>query len=128
MRVVYRDKGCVVCHAEGTNSVYQYLDDSRFFEGCHIFPFARQSAVCSFLKSSSSIQFNIILLKWTLRGYQRLITDPYTAISIENATRNRRDPLRINSLENGILICLFYHKAYDTLQFSIHPTVLPYLP
>jgi hypothetical protein len=48
MRLVYRDKGCVVCHAEGTDSVYQYRDDSQFFEGFPIFPFARQSAVCSF--------------------------------------------------------------------------------
>jgi hypothetical protein len=76
------------------------------------------------LKSSWSIQLNIILLKWTLRGYQRLIADPYTATSAENATRNKRDPLRINSLENGILLCLFHHNAYDTLRFSIHPTVL----
>ena len=48
MRLVYRDKGCVVCHAEGTASIYQYRDDSRFFEGSHIYPFALQSAVCSF--------------------------------------------------------------------------------
>jgi len=30
MRLVYRDRGCVVCHAEGTASVYQYRDDSQF--------------------------------------------------------------------------------------------------
>jgi hypothetical protein len=47
MRLVYRDKGCVVCHAEGTASIYQYRDDSRFFEGSHIYPFAMQSTVCS---------------------------------------------------------------------------------
>lgn len=46
MRLVCRDKGCVVCHAEGTVSIYQYHDDSRFFEGSH--PFAMQSTVYSF--------------------------------------------------------------------------------
>jgi len=74
MRLVYRDKGCVVCHAEGIDSVYQYHDDSRFFGGSHIFPFAwRQADSGMFiLKSSWSIQLNVILLKWTLRGYQNL--------------------------------------------------------
>ena len=79
------------------------------------------------LKSSLSIQLNIILLKWTLRGYQSLIADPYTATSAENARRNKRDPLRINSLENGILLCLFHHEAYNTFRFSIHPSItLPF--
>ena len=77
------------------------------------------------LKSSLLIQLNIIHLKWKLRGYQSLIADPYTAMTEENATRNKRDPFRINSLENGILLCLSHHKAYDTFRFSIHPTVLP---
>jgi len=79
------------------------------------------------LNPSLLIQLNIILLKWTLRGYQSLMADPYTATSAANATRNKRDPLRINSLENGILLCLSHHKAYDTLRFSIHPIVLPCL-
>ena len=69
----------------------------------------------------------LIVLKWRLRGYQSLIVDPYTATRTENSTRNKRDPLRINSLENGVLLCLTHHKAYDTFRFSIHPTVLPYL-
>ncbi|KAF5375929.1 hypothetical protein D9615_008225 [Tricholomella constricta] len=73
------------------------------------------------LKFLWPIQLNIILLKWALRGYQNLIQDPYTATSAENATRNEEDPLRLNSLENGILFCLLHHKAYDTLRFSIHP-------
>jgi hypothetical protein len=68
---------------------------------------------------------NVVVLKWTLRGYQNFIADPYTATNVENATRNKRDPLRINSLENGLLLCLYHHKAYDTLRFSIHPEVLP---
>jgi len=45
MQLVYRDKGCVVCHAEGTGLIYQYHDDSRFFEGSHIFPFTRHFEV-----------------------------------------------------------------------------------
>ncbi|KAF5375896.1 hypothetical protein D9615_008226 [Tricholomella constricta] len=40
---------------------------------------------------------------------------------VENAIRNKEDPLRLNSLENGILFCLYHHEAYDTLRFSIHP-------
>ena len=52
------------------------------------------------------------------------MVDPYTETNAENATRNKRDPLRINSLENGILLCLCHHKAYDTFRFSIHPMIL----
>ena len=79
------------------------------------------------LVSSWLIQLNVFLLKWNLRDYQSLIADPYTATSSENTTRNKRDPLRMNSLENGILLCLSHHKAYDTMRFSIHPEVFPCL-
>ena len=30
----------------------------------------------------------------------------------------------MNCLENGILVCLFHRKAYDTLWFPIHPRYL----
>jgi hypothetical protein len=56
MRLVYRDKGCVVCHAKGKDSIYRYHDDSQYFEGSHIFPFDMQSAVCSFRNSSITVE------------------------------------------------------------------------
>lgn len=34
-----------------------------------------------------------------------------------------KETLRINSLDNGLLMCLDHHKGYDTFRFSIHPEV-----
>ena len=66
------------------------------------------------------------MVQWTRRRYEGIILDPFTAPGPGDATRNRRDPLRISSLENGILLCLLHHKGYDTFRFSINPTVLPW--
>jgi hypothetical protein len=84
----------------------QYIRFSVFRGLSHI-PFGH--AVSGMFILKSSIQFHIILLKWTLRGYQNRIADPFTAPSTENATRDKRDPLRINPLENGILLCFAPH-------------------
>ncbi|KAF8273543.1 hypothetical protein EI94DRAFT_1242886 [Lactarius quietus] len=97
MRLVRRDKGCVVCH-----SPYTYSDDWSYFHGAHIFPFAMQG-LWSTLKLSDDIR------------------DPYTAASANNQICSKHDPLRINSLENGLLFCLFHHKAYHNFRFTIHP-------
>ncbi|KAF8269377.1 hypothetical protein EI94DRAFT_1725568 [Lactarius quietus] len=95
MRLVRHDKSCVVC-----SSPYKYFGDSSYFHGAHIFPFEMQEL-------------------WKSRELSANMCDPFTAATPGNETRNKCDPLRINSLDNGLLLCL----AYDEYQFAIHPGV-----
>ena len=37
--------------------------------------------------------------------------------------QTKKDPRRINSLENGILLCLEHHWGIDNFRFSIHADV-----
>ncbi|KAF8269347.1 hypothetical protein EI94DRAFT_1725523 [Lactarius quietus] len=97
MRLVRRDKGCVVC-----SSRYKYFGDSDYFYGAHIFPFEMQGL-------------------WKSRGLSSNMCDPFTVATPGNETRNKLDPLRIYSLDNGLLLFLVHHKAYDEFRFAIHP-------
>lgn len=46
MRLVYRDKGCVVCLAAGIQEkIYEYSEDSNRYEGGHIVGIAYQALV-----------------------------------------------------------------------------------
>lgn len=121
MRLVHRDRGCAVCLAKGITEIYRFRDDSSYYNGSHIFPFALQDLVSFLLLQTSKL--SLIFIKWDIRGYANIMTDPFTHIDAGNATRNRRDSHRINSLGNGILLCLFHHKCYDNFHFSIHPEV-----
>jgi len=108
MRLVNRDKGCVVCLAIGIQNVYRSCDDSNHFNGAHIFPLA----------------FNEL---WDKGEYIRLIRDPFTEPANANdklvspSTRSTKDFRRMNSLDNGILLCAKHHAEYDGFYFSIHP-------
>jgi hypothetical protein len=113
MRLVHRDKGCVVCHAMGTDSIYQYRDDLVFFT--YSLPPCSHWSVR--FETSWSIQVHVIILKWARRGYQNLIMDPFTA---ENAIRNKRDPLRINSLK------MEWYFAYSTTRLITFPYTTRY--
>ena len=46
MRLVFRDRGCVVCLAGRTQRTYKNSDDSGLFEGAHIIGVARHELVC----------------------------------------------------------------------------------
>ena len=58
-----------------------------------------------------------------------MVNDPFT--DPENAknplaspsTRKGKDTRRINSLENGLLLCTRHHGDYDHFRISIHPGV-----
>jgi hypothetical protein len=125
MQLVDRDKGCVVCHAMETDSIYQYGDDFHFFEGSHIFLLP-----CShwcvrfeiFMVDTGSHYRYKVGHAWIPKPYH----GPVYHAKQREATRNKRDRLRINSLENGMLLCLFHDKAYDALRFSTHHTVFPW--
>ncbi|KIL60201.1 hypothetical protein M378DRAFT_14286 [Amanita muscaria Koide BX008] len=106
MRLVYRDKGCVVCLAAGIPSIYKYYKDSNHYKGAHIIPFAYHNlwdALSALIKDP--------------------FTDPANADSqfASPSTQTKKDFRRINSLENGILLCLEHRKDYDNFRFSIHP-------
>jgi hypothetical protein len=134
MRLVYRDKGCAVCLAAGVKLIYKYCEDFNRFEGAHIIGLAYQRLV------SHSFSFTFlkpdIIIKWNSRGFSSKISDPFTdPFNASNmlaslTTQTKRDPGRINSLENGILLCLQHYKDYNEFCFSIHPNVstcfLPY--
>jgi len=55
------------------------------------------------------------------------VRDPFTDPANANSqfasppTRTKKDLRRINSLENGILLCLEHHRDYDNFRFAIHP-------
>lgn len=51
MRLVHRDKGCVVCLAAGIQAIYKYKEHSNCYEGSHIIDFAYQNFVsfCDFV-------------------------------------------------------------------------------
>jgi len=108
MRLVYRDKGCAVCLAAGIQEFYECREDSNRYEGSHIIDFAYHEL-------------------WDIRGFSDLVKDPFTdPDNAENAfaspsTRTKKDLRRINSLENGMLLCLQHHRDYNNFRFAINP-------
>lgn len=108
MRLVYRDKGCAVCLAAGIQAIYKYCEDSNRYEGTHIIAFAYHNL-------------------WDAQRFSSLVKDPFTDPANADSpftspsTRTNKDFRRINSLENGILLCFRHHKDYDNFRFSIHP-------
>jgi hypothetical protein len=126
MRLINRDKGCVVCLAAGIQEFYEFREDSNRFEGARIIDVALNELV------SQSLLFSITFLtylKWDTRGYSALVSDPFTdPTNADNpfaspTTRTKKDLRRINSLENGILLCPRHHKDYDHFRFAISPKV-----
>jgi hypothetical protein len=105
-RLKIRDRGCAVCFAQGLpNARYEYAGDGEFFRGGHIWPLS-----CHQL--------------WAKRNCASYISDPFTDPSsqpVSSTTPLASHSGRMNSLENGIMLCLFHHKAYDTFRYSIHP-------
>lgn len=68
------------------------------------------------------------LLQWALRDFSSKVTDPFTdkenhEVDLSRSSRLGNDPLRMHSLDNGMLMCLYHHKCYDIFMFSIHPDV-----
>jgi len=108
MRLVHRDKGCVVCLATGVQEFYECCEDSDRFQGAHIVGHA-------------------LYALWDTRGYSDDVSDPFTDPAnagsefASSSTRNGKDSRRINSLDNGMLFCLQHHQDYDGLRFAIHP-------
>jgi len=95
--------------AAGIQEIYKYLEDSNRYEGSHIVDFAFHEL-------------------WDTRGFSALVTDPFTdpvnagSPFASPSTRKNGDPRRINSLDNGLLLCVQHHKDYDNFRFAIHST------
>lgn len=135
MRLIHRDKGCAVCLATGIQELYEYPDDSNRYEGAHIIDFAYHVLVSHFLVLLEYPFHYSVTIKWDTRGCSALVSGPFTdPANAENpfaspSTRTKKDLRRINSLENGMLLCLQHHNDYDYFRFSIHADVSkPCLP
>ena len=48
--------------------------------------------------------------------------DPYTSTKKLKGSISK-DERRMNSIDNGLMLCLQHHKQFDTHMFSIHPEV-----
>jgi hypothetical protein len=129
MRLVYRDKGCAVCLAAGVQVIYKYCEDSNRYEEGHIIDFAYHDLVSQYLCNSLLPLTYSVIVEWDARGFSALVRDPFTDPTNANSrfasssTQAKKDLRRINSLENGILLCLEHHRDYDNFRFAIHPQV-----
>jgi len=71
---------------------------------------------------------------WDAKHFPALVSDPFTDPANADSpfaspsTRAKKDFSRINSLENGILLCLKHHEDYDNFRFAIHPEVKTTFP
>ncbi|KAH9953389.1 hypothetical protein BGW80DRAFT_1411073 [Lactifluus volemus] len=105
-RLIARDKGCVVCMAQNQDydSMYLYEVDSEMFIGAHIF----------------ALQYYDL---WDRREYSQIVVDPYSAAGVSTSSTNRQntDTRRMNSIDNGLLLCVKHHIQFEAHLFSIHP-------
>ena len=133
MRLINRDKGCAVCLAAGIQAIYKYHEDSNRYEGAHIIPLAYHNVVSRYLCNSPLSLTYSVIVKWDSKGFSALVSDPFTDPANANnplaspSTRTKKDFRRINSLENGILLCLEHRQDYDDFRFAIHPEVKTHL-
>ncbi|KIM81053.1 hypothetical protein PILCRDRAFT_9089 [Piloderma croceum F 1598] len=107
MRLIYRDKGCAVCLTAGIQEIYECREDSNRYEGSHIVGFAYHEL-------------------WDTRGFSALVSDPFTDPAnaknlFASPSTRTKDLGQINSLENGMLLCLQHHRDYDNFRFAINP-------
>lgn len=131
MRLVFRDKGCTVCLAAGIQEIYECREDSSRYEGSHIVDFAYHELVSRDCLCNSRLPLKTypVIIKWDARGFSALVSDPFTdPANADNrlasrSTRTRKDIRRINSLDNGMLLCVQHHKDYDNFRLAIHPEV-----
>ncbi len=135
MRLVYRDKGCAICLAAGTQTFYKSAEDSIFFEGLHIIDLTFHELVSHCHCNSLTFLTYLVVIKWDTRGYSTLVSDPFTDpanasnLFASPSTQTKKDLRRINSLENGILLCTQHHRDFISFCLAIHPVVrTPFLP
>jgi len=128
MRLIYRDKGCVVCQATAAPTPYKSREDLIVLEGAHIVPMVSWQFVS--LSVDRPIGLSIIHSQWDIHAFKLRMTDPYTDSAnvgdplASPTTRSGTDGRRMNSLDNGLLLCVNHHRRYDSFQFSIHPAVI----
>ena len=137
MRLVYRDKGCAICLAAGTQAIYKSLEDSNYYEGLHIIGLTFHKLVTHSHCNSFFFTY-LIVIKWNTREYSTLVSNPFTNPAnasnslASSSTQAKKDLRRMNSLENGILLCAHHHSDFINFHLAIHPIVrtlstLPYM-
>lgn len=57
-----------------------------------------------------------------------MVVDPYSVAGASTSSTNRQntDTRRMNSIDNGLLLCVKHHIQFDANLFSIHPEVRAY--
>ena len=124
MRLVHRDKGCAICLAIGIKKTYKYLEDSSCYEGAHIIGLAHREIVSCY--PCVLRYLSLVIVKWDNKRFSELVADPFTDPANADSplagpsTRSKKDLRRINSLDNGILLCVEHHKDFDNFRFAIH--------
>ena len=125
LRLTYRDRGCV-CLVGMQDQLYRYQDNSNCYDGSHIINFAHYELVSHCLQVCHSYFSFWLIIKWDARGYAALISDPFTNSAnakssyASSSMQSKKDPRQINSLENGLLFCLQHNQDYDNFCFAIY--------
>lgn len=98
--------------ATGIQKLYEYPDDSDYYEGAHIINPTYHVLVSHFLILLEYPFHGSVIIKWDARGYSAVVSDPFTNPTnatnpfASPSTQSQKDLRRINSLENGMLLCL----------------------
>jgi len=79
--------------------------------------------------SLSAAALLLIFAQWDKNGYSGIVVDPYSVPGASKSFTGRlmTDTCRMNSIDNGLLLCLEHHSDFDNHLFSIHPDVGIYM-
>jgi hypothetical protein len=64
-------------------------------------------------------------IQWDRKGHSSIVNDPYSVpgASRSSTSRSNTDSRCMNSIDNGLLLCVRHHLEFDAHLFSIHPEV-----
>jgi HNH endonuclease len=79
--------------------------------------------------SLSAAALLLIFAQWDKKGYSEIVVDPYSVPGASKSSTSRlmTDTRHMNSIDNGLLLCLQHHSDFDNHLFSIHPDVGIYI-
>jgi hypothetical protein len=72
---------------------------------------------------------NGLFSQWDMKNFSEIVMDPYSAPDISKSTSRclSADAHWMNSIDNGLLLCLQHHHDFNEHLFSIHPDVEIYM-
>ncbi|TDL17935.1 hypothetical protein BD410DRAFT_515844 [Rickenella mellea] len=104
MRLFHRDDTCVVCYAAGDDIIHRwYTDETSCFRGSHIFPLR---------------YFEL----WDILQLGSRMKDPFTKPGNKKQDGTIvEDSRRMDSTDNGLILCGNHHILWNMMMFCIHP-------